>query len=89
MKEHTTFIQIGKSRLIPIPFWAWLAITRAKIKYLAVKIWILRRLGIIYDFERGLTPRALDALPESECPYCHEKFTGTYGDHVLQKAERQ
>ena len=36
-----------------------------------------------------LTPRALDALPESECPYCHEKFTGTYGDHVLQKAERQ
>lgn len=37
----------------------------------------------------GLTKRALDALPESECPYCHEKFTGTYGDHVLQKAERQ
>ena len=34
------------------------------------------------------TQRALDALPESECPYCHEKYTGTYGDHVLQKAER-
>ena len=39
--------------------------------------------------ESRRTPRALDALPESECPYCHEKFTGTYGDHVLQKAERQ
>lgn len=39
--------------------------------------------------ESRRTQRALDALPESECPYCHEKFTGTYGDHVLQKAERQ
>jgi len=41
------------------------------------------------NVEAAQQPRALDALPESECPYCHEKLTGTYGEHVLQKAERQ
>ena len=59
----TTFIQIG-SRLIPIPFWLWLAIIRIQKKYSDVKIWALRRLGIVYDFEGGRTPLALDtALP--------------------------
>lgn len=38
---------------------------------------------------RRLTKRAADALPESECPYCHEKYTGTFGDHLLQLTERR
>lgn len=55
----TTFIQIG-SRLITIPFWLWLAIIRIQKKYSDVKIWALRRLGIVYDFEGGRTQRAAD-----------------------------
>jgi len=51
MKEKTTFIQFGKSRMIPIPFWLYVAINRLKMKYWALKLWILRRLGIVYDFE--------------------------------------
>ena len=65
MKEHTTFIQFGKSRLIPIPFWVWLVIVRTKKTYWSVRIWMLRRLGIVYDFERGLTKRAADVCHES------------------------
>ena len=51
--KNTTFIQIGRFRLIPIPFGVWLAIIRVKTMYQAVKIWVLRRLGIVYDFEQG------------------------------------
>lgn len=75
-KEHTTFMQIGKARMIPIPFWLYVAINRLKIKYWALKLWTFRRLGIVYDPDTSI----------SECPYCHEKYKGTYGDHVLRKA---
>lgn len=44
--------------------------------------------AVFAALEGQLTPNAVDALPDSVCPYCHEKYTGTYGDHVLQKAER-
>lgn len=65
-KEHTTFIQFGKSQLFPIPFFIWRAITRLKIFYWSGKTWLLRRLGIVYDFQRGLTQPAPDAWESAD-----------------------
>lgn len=50
-KEQTTFIQFGKFQIIPIPFWLYVTITHLKIKCLTIKLWLLRRLGIVYDPE--------------------------------------
>jgi len=40
-------------------------IIRIKIKYWATKLWFLRKVGLVYDFERGLTKPAPDASPSA------------------------
>jgi len=35
-------------------------IIKIKINYWALKLWVLRKIGIVYDFERPLTKREPD-----------------------------
>ena len=38
--------------MFPIPFWLYVAINRLKIKYWALKLWTLRKMGVVYDPDR-------------------------------------
>lgn len=49
MKQKTTFIQFGKSRMMPIPFWLYVIIMRSQFLYSKVRLWFLRKIGKVYD----------------------------------------
>lgn len=74
MKKHTTFIQLGNLPAIPIPFWMYVAIMRIKHLYALSKVWVLRKVGKVYDPGRGLTKRPPDLA--NVPPHCEHGYNG-------------